>query len=73
MKTWSKGKIFKTVWFSLVVVFFVWNWTTFQSRHLPEDTCLTTKNLLVTETDDQITFQPASANSNVEVIFFRGA
>jgi pimeloyl-ACP methyl ester carboxylesterase len=71
MKKWSKKRIFKTIWFSLVLIFSIWNWTTFQSHHLPEDTFLNSDLVSVFETDDQITFKPATANT-VEVIFFQG-
>ncbi|MEO8475140.1 MAG: alpha/beta family hydrolase [Chryseolinea sp.] len=72
MKRWSNRKIFKTIWFSLVVVFFVWNWTTFQSRNLPKDTFENSELVTVTQSDDFITFQSDAAKSGINVIFFQG-
>ncbi|TKK68992.1 alpha/beta hydrolase [Ilyomonas limi] len=72
MKRWSKRKIFKTIWFSLVIVFFVWNWTTFQSRNLPRDTFENAELVTVTQSDDFITFQSDTAKNGINVIFFQG-
>jgi pimeloyl-ACP methyl ester carboxylesterase len=72
MKRWSKRKIFKTIWFSLVIVFFVWNWTTFQSRNLPRDTFENSKLVTVTQSGDFITFQSDTAKNGINVIFFQG-
>lgn len=71
-KMWSKRKIFRTVWFSLVSMFFIWNWNTFQSHNLPQKTFSDTENVSITETDDYITFKSKSANSKFEVIFLQG-
>ena len=65
-------KIFKIVWFSLVTVFFILNWTTFQSRNLPEDTLISDAKIEITQTDDQIIFKPKTLVSTLEVIFFQG-
>jgi hypothetical protein len=72
MRAWSKRKIFRTVWFTLVAAFFIWNWSTFQSRNLPEDTFLDSGIVEVSETDDQITFKPIAPAHKLEVIFFQG-
>ncbi len=72
MKNWSNRKIFKTIWFSLVLIFFIWNWTTFQSHNLPKDTFLNSNLVSVIETDDQITFKSETTSNTVEVIFFQG-
>lgn len=72
MKKWSIRKVLKTIWFSLVTIFFIWNWTTFQSRHLPKGTFLNSDHITVIETDDQITFQADSSKNKFEVIFFQG-
>lgn len=71
-KKWSKRKLFRTVWFSLVTLFFIWNWNTFQSHDLPENTFLNTDLVAVIETDDQISFNAAVSASKLEVIFFQG-
>lgn len=72
MKRWSKRKIFKAIWFSLVIIFFVWNWTTFQSRNLPKETFENSKLVTVTQSDDLITFQSDTAKNGINVIFFQG-
>lgn len=72
MKKWSKRKIFITIWFSLVIIFFIWNWNTFQSHNLPEDTFLNSDIVSVIETDDQITFKSGTSKNKLEVIFFQG-
>lgn len=60
------------VWFSLVSVFLIWNWTAFQSRGLPEDTFISDNTIEVIETDDQIVFKAGKSGQTVEVIFFQG-
>lgn len=72
MKNWSKRKIFRTVWFSLVLIFFVWNWSTFQAHNLPMDTFTNSNIVNVIENDDQITFKSNTNNSQIEIIFFQG-
>lgn len=72
MAKWSKRKLFKTVWFSFVILFFIWNWTTFQSHNLPENTFENSAILTVNETDDQIVFKPVATTYNPEIIFFQG-
>lgn len=71
MKKKKWWKIFKIIWFSLVIIFFIWNWTTFQSHNLPKDTLKSTI-VSVIETDDQITFKSNASNNKVEIIFFQG-
>lgn len=70
MKKW--WKIFKIVWFSLVLIFFIWNWTTFQSHNLPKDTFLNSGIVSVIETDAQITFKSETSKNKPEIIFFQG-
>lgn len=72
MKKKKWWKIFKTIWFSLVIIFFIWNLTTFQSRNLPQDTFLNSDIVSVIETDDQITFKSDTTKKPIEVIFFQG-
>jgi predicted esterase len=71
-KKWSKRKIFRTVWFSIVTIFFIWNWNTFQSHNLPENTFLNSDLVSVIETDDQIIFTSKNSENDLEVIFFQG-
>lgn len=72
MKKKKWWKIFKIIWFSLVIIFFIWNWTTFQSHNLPKDTFLNSNIVSVIETDDQITFKSDTSKNQIEVIFFQG-
>lgn len=72
MKKWSKRKIFRTIWFSLVLIFFVWNWSTFQSHNLPKNTFINSDIVSVVETNDQITFKSDNSKNKIEVIFFQG-
>ena len=72
MKKWSKLKILKTVWISLGVTFFIWNWTTFQSRNLPLNTFNSADQVTVIQSNDYITFQSDTQKSQVSVIFFQG-
>jgi pimeloyl-ACP methyl ester carboxylesterase len=53
-------------------MFFIWNWNTFQSHHLPANTFLNNSLVTVIETDDQIIFESKTPKSNLEVIFFQG-
>lgn len=72
MRKWSKRKIFKTIWFSLAIAFVVWNWTTFQSRGLPESTFEESDLVLVSETSDEIIFHSKNPAGVIEIIFFQG-
>lgn len=65
-------RIFKIVWFSAAAIFLVWNWATFQSRGLPEDTFENDDDVLVNETDNEISFSPLKRSKSIEIIFFQG-
>ncbi len=69
-KKWKK--IFKIVWFSLVLIFFIWNWTTFQSHNLPKGTFTNSDIVSIKETGDQITFKSETSKNKLEIIFFQG-
>ena len=71
-KKWNKRKIFRTVWFSLVTILFIWNWSTFQSRNLPVNTFSNSDLVTVIETDDEINFKSKASNKELEIIFFQG-
>ncbi|AUC80061.1 alpha/beta hydrolase [Nonlabens sp. MB-3u-79] len=71
-KKWSKRKVFRIIWLSFGSLFFIWNWNTFQSHQLPENTFLNNDLVSVLETDDQITFTSALPENKLEVIFFQG-
>jgi Alpha/beta hydrolase family len=72
MKKKKWWKIFKIIWLGLVVIFLIWNWTTFQSHNLPKDTFSNSAIVSVMETDDQITFQSDTSKNKLEIIFFQG-
>ena len=69
---WSKRNIFRAVWFSFVTVFFIWNWSTFQSHDLPKDVFSNSASIEIIETDDQITFRSSRSDQQLQVIFFQG-
>jgi hypothetical protein len=68
----KKRNIFRIVWFSLVTIFFIWNWTTYQSRNLPETTFAEDGKVMVVKSDEKITFAPNNSNYQHEIIFFQG-
>lgn len=70
MKKW--WKILKIIWFRLLIIFFVWNWTTFQSHNLPKDTFLNSDIVSVIENNDLITFKTDASKNKFEIIFFQG-
>ncbi len=72
MKKWSKRKIFRTIWFTFVSIFFIWNLSTFQSRNLPEDIFTSSDKVTVSITDHYFGFESNSAEEAVNVIFFQG-
>lgn len=72
MKKRSKWKIVKTLWFSLGIIFMVWNWMTFQARSLPGDTFQSNEKVQVIEEEHQISFKTQVSETPLEVIFFQG-
>lgn len=72
MKKVSKRNVFRIIWFSIAGVLMFWNWTTFQSRNLPEGTFSDSEKVKVVEDDDQIVFTAISPVNSLEVIFFQG-
>ena len=68
----KKRKIFRIIWFTIVGVFLVWNFTTFQSRNLPSNTFNDDYKISVEETKDQFFFKPKNSKSDLEIIFFQG-
>src|SRR5690554_2295361 len=72
MNKWSKRKIFKIIWFSMVTIFLGWNWTTFQSRNLPNGTFENSEQVTVINSNDLITFQANAFGENLQVIFLQG-
>jgi hypothetical protein len=72
IKKWSKRKNFRIVWFIFITIFFIWNWNTFQSHNLPENTFLDSNFVSVIETDDEINFKSKTSENELEIIFFQG-
>ncbi|WP_373523517.1 alpha/beta hydrolase [Aquiflexum sp.] len=68
----KKRNIFRIVWFSLITIFFIWNWTTYQSRNLPEITFADDDNVTVIKSSDKITFISNNSSYQNEIIFFQG-
>lgn len=68
----KKRKLLRLAWFTLVLMFFVWQWSTYQSRDLPGNTFTSDDKVSIVEDESKITFQASSANSKYEVIFFQG-
>lgn len=68
-KVW---KIIKIIWFSIGVLFVIWNWTTFQSRNLPNETLSSTDVVEVQENNEMISFLPKKSKNTLELIFFQG-
>jgi pimeloyl-ACP methyl ester carboxylesterase len=67
-----KRNVFRIIWFSLVTIFFIWQWSTYQSRALPENTFIDNESVTVAESSDKITFNPGIARNKSEIIFFQG-
>ncbi len=72
MRKWNIWKIFRTIWFSLSIIFSIWVWTAFQSRNLPKGTFENSDGVSVTESNDLIIFKADSSTRNLSIIFFQG-
>lgn len=68
----KKRNFFRLAWFSLVAIFFIWQWTTYQSRNLPGNTFDDDSKVTVEESSDEITFRPTNSGYQNEIIFFQG-
>ncbi|MCG8309627.1 MAG: alpha/beta hydrolase [Cytophagales bacterium] len=68
----KKHNIFRLVWFSLVIVFLVWQWSSYQSKGLPHDTFANSDKVIVEQNDDKITFVARNTSNKTEIIFFQG-
>ncbi|WP_166964102.1 alpha/beta hydrolase [Yeosuana marina] len=68
----KKRNIFRLIWFSLVTIFFIWQWTTYQSRNLPEDTFKNDNKVYVENSNDEIMFLANNSKNQNEIIFFQG-
>ena len=70
MKKKAAWKWFKILWFSLVTIFMIWNWSTFQSRGVDDDVLLSTPNVEVVINDDLLSFYSQQVEMRPEVLFF---
>lgn len=68
----KKRNVFKLIWFSLVAIFLVWQWSTYQSRNLPTNTFENDSKVTVKESSEEITFRPTNSSYQNEIIFFQG-
>ena len=68
----KKRNIFRLIWFSLVAIFFIWQWTTYQSRNLPEDTFKNDTKVSIEKSSDEITFLANNSKNQYKIIFFQG-
>ncbi|WP_338359026.1 alpha/beta hydrolase [Yeosuana marina] len=68
----KKRNIFRLIWFSLVTIFFIWQWTNYQSRNLPEDTFKNDNKVYVENSNDEIMFLANNSKNQNEIIFFQG-
>ena len=68
----KKRNIFRLIWFTFVAIFFIWQWTTYQSRNLPENTFENNGEVVVEQSNDEITFLPIHSSYHNEIIFFQG-
>ncbi len=73
MQKGGKKKIIGTIWISLSIIFFIWIWTTYQSRDLPGDTFTNSNKITVIENNDQFIFQSKEKVNKFEIIFLQGA
>ena len=68
----KKRKVFRLIWFSLVLIFFIWQWSTYQSRGLPKNTFEDNGQVTIEISKDKITFTANNSNRINEIIFFQG-
>lgn len=68
----KKRNVFRLIWFSLVLIFFIWQWSTYQSRGLPKNTFEDNGQVTIEISKDKITFTANNSNRINEIIFFQG-
>ena len=68
----KKSNIFRLILFCIVVIFFIWQWTSYQSRNLPENTFKDDNKVSVEKSSDKITFRSTNLKYQNEIIFFQG-
>ena len=68
----KKRNVFRLIQFSLVLIFFIWQWSTYQSRGLPKNTFEDNGQVTIEISKDKITFTANNSNRINEIIFFQG-
>lgn len=68
----KKHKIFRNIWFTLVTIFMIWQWTTYQAKRLPDQVFESSDTIQVKEDSDKISFISLADKLETEVIFFQG-
>lgn len=68
----KKRNVFRLIWFSLVIIFFIWQWSTYQSRNLPKNTFQNDDKVTIEAKTQLITFRPKAKKNKSEIIFFQG-
>ncbi len=72
MKKLTKRKLFKIIWFSLVTIFCIWQWFTYQARGLPENIFENSETVEVRLESNFISFIAKNSSEKKEVIFLQG-
>lgn len=67
----KKHKIFRNIWFTLVTIFMIWQWTSYQAKGLPKQVFESSDTIQVKEDFDKISFISLADTLETEVIFFR--
>jgi hypothetical protein len=68
----KKHKIFRNIWFTIVLIFMIWQWNSYQAKGLPEQLFENSMHVEVSESSDKISFISTIDSSETEVIFFQG-
>jgi hypothetical protein len=69
----TKGKLFRYVWFSVVILFHLWMINAYQAAGVDETITQSSALLNVDITDNYTAFTPTQSKSNQQLIFFPGA
>ena len=72
MKKRSFRNWFRIVWFSLVTLFFIWQWSTYQAKGVQGALAAIESNLKIEEGKEKISVLPRIGKPKGEVLFFPG-
>ena len=70
-KAMSKRNKFRTIWFSMVTIFFIWQWSTYQAKGIEDLIFQTNEVIAIKEDGAKISILNKQA-SKVEIIFYPG-